>query len=128
MRLPVTPRPSYRRRLSIGAGEYVRLSVFERDEDFLAYVRPRTDVPVGKKTGAITLSEAREGVTDRGCVAEIVFTWRSLVPRHINHESIHAALAAFRARGLDVHEDRGAEEAFANLSDLVFDWIFSRTY
>ncbi len=128
MRMPVTPRPSYRRRLAIGHGEFVRLTVFETQADFVAYVSPRTDVQVGPSTTAITLSEKREGVTDRGMVAEVVFTWRALVPRHIAHETAHAALAAFRARGLDVHEDRGAEEAFASLSDEIFDAIFSKTY
>lgn len=129
MRLPVTPRPSYRRRLAIGAGEFVRLTVFENREDFLAYARAKSSDPIPSDAAAVTLHEPNEGVlySHGGCVAEIVFTWRTLVLRQIAHESAHAALAAIRARGLDVHEDRGAEEKFAGLVDEIFHAITSRT-
>ena len=54
MRLPVTPRPSYRRRLAIGAGEFVRLTVFENREDFLAYARAKSSDPIPSDAAAVT--------------------------------------------------------------------------
>lgn len=118
-------RPSLRFRVPLGCGEFMRVGVFDLHSEFLEYARERSREPLPEASCAITLTEPIEGVTDRGCVAESLFTWRSARPRTIAHEAAHVAFAAFRARGLDA-TDETKEEAFCDLLDDVFHEISHR--